>query len=192
MVPSTLARPLAIGTLARAVLTSTALARSALALATLTLALPLGGCGGGASGFCTDYCDCVGCSDNEREECVDDVEDALDEADQAGCGSEADDVLSCYRSELECVGGDRVELDGCDTEQDAFSDCSDGSVSIAGAGDPCQELYRAIENGGCGSGQDELECSGQTEIAARCYLASVADVCSPTTEELEIYSECVS
>src|SRR5687768_16846275 len=57
-------------------------------------ALVLGGCGGGASGFCNDYCDCVGCSDNEREDCIDDVEDSLDEADKAGCGGEADDVLS--------------------------------------------------------------------------------------------------
>jgi hypothetical protein len=169
-----------------------AMVRAALSVSAVALSLPLAGCGGGASGFCNDYCDCVGCSDNEREDCVDDVEDSLDEADKAGCGGEADDVLSCYRSELECLSGDRVDLDGCDAEEDAFSDCADGSVSIAGAGDPCQELLRALENGGCGSGQEQVECSGQSEIAARCYLASVSDICSPSQEELDAYSECVS
>lgn len=156
-----------------------------------SLALALAGCGGGASGFCNDYCDCVGCSDNEREDCIDDVEDSLDEADKAGCGGEADDVLSCYSSEFECKSGDRVDLDGCDAEQDAFSECADGSVSIGGAGDPCQELYREIEAGGCGGG-GEIECSGETEIAARCYLATIQDVCSPTEDELEAYQSCVS
>jgi len=73
-----------------------------------------------------------------------------------------------------------------------------GLLGAFGAGcssSPCDELGDAAEEGGCGgSGEadgEDVECSGEVEKAAQCYIDSIADVCAPTTEELTAYTECV-
>jgi hypothetical protein len=83
------------------------------------------GCGGGAS-LCDDICDCTGeCSENDREECYDEVDDEQRAADNEDCGSQYDEYLSCLNSEFECREGGRYDLDGCSFERDEVRDCLD-------------------------------------------------------------------
>jgi hypothetical protein len=91
------------------------------------------GCGGG-SALCDQVCDCTGdCSDNDREECYDDIDDAQREADAEECGSEYDDYISCLNSEFECRDG-RVDADGCGPERDDVQDCFRGRGDGRGDG----------------------------------------------------------
>ena len=91
-------------------------------LVTLGLALAAAGCGGSASSLCNDYCDCVGCSDNELDECIDDFEDDQKEAEDEGCGDQYQAYADCLSSELECRDSE-VDADGCDNEAEEVGKC---------------------------------------------------------------------
>ncbi len=93
-------------------------------LVTLGLALAATGCGGSASSICNDICDCEGCSDNELDECVDEIEDQQKEAEDEGCGDQASALLDCLGAELECRDSE-VDLDGCNSEQEEINNCLD-------------------------------------------------------------------
>lgn len=79
-------------------------------------------CGPSASSFCGAACDCQGCSDAEYENCVDDYEDGMKTAEDAGCGDQADDYASCVDSEMQCIDG-RFDADGCGAEFQALAKC---------------------------------------------------------------------
>ena len=58
------------------------------------------GCSGGdPASFCEARCDCQGCSMEERDDCVDDVEDAARLADHDGCADGYAEYVSCYVAE---------------------------------------------------------------------------------------------
>ncbi len=100
--------------------------RSTLPLALLSLFLVTSGCGGGA-GICDDICECTGdCSDNDRDECYDEFDDAERRADNEDCGAEFDEYVSCLGSEFECRTGGRYDLDGCNGEGEDLNDCYRG------------------------------------------------------------------
>lgn len=80
------------------------------------------GCGSSASSICDAGCDCTGCSDAERDSCIDDYEDLEKEAGQRGCDNQVDDYLACVDDELACIDGE-VDLDGCGFEEEALSKC---------------------------------------------------------------------
>lgn len=80
------------------------------------------GCGPSASGLCNKICDCIGCSASEFDDCVDDIEDARDDADKEGCGSEYDALLACGDDEFRC-DGDKYDVDGCNYETKEFIKC---------------------------------------------------------------------
>lgn len=80
------------------------------------------GCGPSASSYCTDACDCIGCSDAQYENCIDDYEDGVKAAEDAGCGEQADDLAACVDSEFQCIDG-KVDADGCGTETTALAKC---------------------------------------------------------------------
>lgn len=79
-------------------------------------------CGPSAASFCSDTCDCVGCSDAEFDNCIDNYEDSEKFADDRGCGAQADDYASCIASEFECING-QVDADGCSAELEALGQC---------------------------------------------------------------------
>jgi hypothetical protein len=96
-----------------------------LSFVALALSVTAAGCGGGA-GLCDAACDCTGdCSDNDREECYDDYDDAERAADNEGCSSEFSDYYGCIDGEFECRDG-RVDADGCGFERDEYEDCLHG------------------------------------------------------------------
>src|SRR5262245_9260989 len=75
-----------------------------------------GGCGVSAASLCERVCECQGCSENERAECIDELEDAQRKADNEGCSDQYSALLSCFDSELECRDSE-VDVDGCDPEE---------------------------------------------------------------------------
>ena len=101
----------------------------------LAAAAALSSCGSSATSICADLCDCSGCSDEQQDECVDTIEDAIDVAEDEGCGDQVDDLLDCYGSELECRDG-QVDLDGCQSEAEAVNKCIGGDVVSSGSGNP--------------------------------------------------------
>jgi hypothetical protein len=117
-------RPTAAGdrVLPGASLSGDPVAMKGLYLLTLGLALAAAGCGGSASSLCNDLCDCTGCSDNELDDCVDDVEDQIKEAEDEGCSDQADAYIDCLSSEFECRDSE-VDVDGCDSESEELGKC---------------------------------------------------------------------
>jgi hypothetical protein len=93
----------------------------------MAVALATGGlaCGTSAASLCDEYCECEGCSDNELDECIDDIEDNERRADNEGCLDQYDDLLACYDDEGECRDGDDFDLDGCEPEARDLNDCLD-------------------------------------------------------------------
>lgn len=85
------------------------------------------GCGPSIGSFCNKVCDCMGCSDSERDDCVDSLEDQRKAAEDEDCGGEFNDYLSCTSSELECED-DIATADGCDSEAEKLAECTKGSV----------------------------------------------------------------
>ena len=110
----------------------TLLNTAVLILATTGLWTLAQGCCPSIGSFCNKVCDCMGCSDSERDDCVDSLEDQKKAAEDEGCGGEYDDYLSCSASELECKD-DIALADGCDSESEKLAECTKGAV-ISGGG----------------------------------------------------------
>ena len=87
------------------------------------LSLVLVACGTSPTALCEQACECSGCSERELEDCIDELEDDEKRAEEEGCDSEFSDMLDCFADELECKGGDDVEIDGCEGETDRLNDC---------------------------------------------------------------------
>lgn len=68
----------------------------------LTLTSIAPACKTSAGSYCTKVCDCEGCSEGERADCVDTVDDVKKEAENKECASEFDAYfeLSCSRRAL--------------------------------------------------------------------------------------------
>lgn len=66
-------------------------------------------------------------------------------------------------------------------------------VSTGCATTPCDDLDDAAAERGCANHDQDaqaLECEGEAETEARCWLENVRDVCAPTTSELLAVSDC--
>ena len=90
----------------------------------LTLGIAGVGCGGSIAGLCEEMCDCEGCSDEELDECIDELEDMEHAAEREGCEDQFDTALSCFSDEAECHGDD-FDADGCEPELEDLDDCVD-------------------------------------------------------------------
>jgi hypothetical protein len=91
------------------------------------------GCGPSIGAYCNKVCDCVGCSDSQRDDCIDDADDARKAAENKGCRGQFDDLLSCGANELECKDG-YTQTDGCDSEVEAYNECMIGTPSTSSGG----------------------------------------------------------
>ena len=144
-------------------------------------ALAACGCGSAAS-LCDDFCDCQGCSDTERDDCVDDIEDAEKRAEEAGCEQQFDELVDCMDDQLECRDG-RVDADGCESETKDLSECSDGEVG----GPSASACDTAVELCGGTPGEEEVDCTGATLCTAQCIVS--ASSCDLNNMSLQ---QCVS
>lgn len=135
------------------------------------------GCGPSAGSYCNKVCDCLGCDESERADCIDSVDDARKGAERAQCSSEFDDYLSCFNGELTCVD-DAIDADGCETEAEALSQC--GGPVILG-GNACERLYATAEAKyeECGvdfPGGEQPECTGEQAAQAQCFQPCYQDL----------------
>ncbi len=94
----------------------------ALGFAFGTLSLGIAGCGPSASSYCGKICDCVGCSDPERADCIDSAEDTQKAAADEGCADQYNALFACADAEFSCVDG-QIDDDGCISESKAYFTC---------------------------------------------------------------------
>ena len=104
----------------------------AMRLAATTLAITLScvtvACGGGspAEDVCDAACECGACDDAARDRCVDQLEGAREQADEAGCGGELDDYLECVAS-ADGLCQDPELGSVCPDERSDVEACANGS-----------------------------------------------------------------
>lgn len=113
------------------------------------------GCGTSAASLCERSCECSGCSETERTDCVDALGDAEKLANDKGCGEQYSAWASCLDDQLRCVD-DKIDADGCETEAEALVKCTPGiTLSVGG-----------LDNvGACNAWVEATKC-GSTDIAS--------------------------
>lgn len=144
------------------------------------------GCESNAGSYCVARCDCQGCSQREREDCLDDVEDSERLAEYDGCASYFSDYISCYTNEGSCESGGWV-ASTCTIQGSALRDCSARSAKFVKTA--CEE--EAAKRAACGlSGGGTVPCGPVDECVAFCALgASCEDLSNPM--EGSTYVDCV-
>lgn len=104
--------------------------RSVLVSLLFAAAAPLGlaSCGTPIGAYCAAYCDCFECSDGDRDDCLDDTQDAQKLAVAASCAGEFDAYATCASTTNECAqsadGSPLFEVTGCDAEARTLYDCA--------------------------------------------------------------------
>jgi hypothetical protein len=131
------------------------------------------GCENRVSAYCVARCDCQGCSQVERADCLDDVEDSERLAEHDGCATEFSDYLSCYADEGTCNNGGWVSS-MCTTRGTVLRNCSSRSATFVKTA--CEE--EKDKRASCGlSGGGSDPCAGVDECVAFCALgASCTDL----------------
>jgi len=90
----------------------------------------LSGCGTSSGSLCNKVCDCTGCSENEKEECVDALDDTRKAAEDEGCSDQHGAYFACIDGELTCNDG-TIDADGCESEGKELGKCL-GGLSVIG------------------------------------------------------------
>lgn len=129
------------------------------------------GCQGTASGVCVARCDCEGCSQREREDCVDDVEDSARLADHDECGDAFSAYVDCYANEGVCTDGVWSSA-SCAHEASALRACS--SRAALWVRSACQEAAGKLEACGLSVGNPST-CDSNQECVAYCTLSATCD-----------------
>lgn len=133
------------------------------------------GCSPSASDICDLKCNCQGCTDAEYDDCIADIEDTTQKAEDYGCSSQYSDWLGCVRDEAECRSGSTFAWDGCEIEEDALAACGGGDSCAQAANKLCKEC-----NFSCAD-PPPSSCTGAYECQSKCALnASCADIANPT------------
>lgn len=133
------------------------------------------GCAPSAAAYCDEVCDCQGCSQTGREDCITYIDESRKSAEDAGCGSEFNTTLACV-SNGECVN-DELSTAGCESEIEALAKCGAGTV-----GDACQayanEVIAKYEACGItlsgGSTSGSTTCTDVQAKQATCLKACVS------------------
>lgn len=128
-----------------------------------------GGCSVTPEQICTAKCSCEGCSQAEHDDCVADVNAAVQKAQDLGCSSAYADWLACVEDEAECREGQTFAWDGCDIEEDALAQCS--------GFDSCTTATEKLCNQ-CGVGCNEpapSPCEGRLECTSKCVIEAGCD-----------------
>ncbi|WP_437577937.1 hypothetical protein [Sorangium sp. So ce887] len=145
------------------------------------------GCSDTVSSVCDGLCDCWQCSASEYEECVDDVEDAVQSAERRGCPVAADAFMRCVDADIECMGDrNAAEPTRCETEKDALATCG---VRVPLLGPLCERGAQRVRD--CAGGLFEpAPCAGPSRCTYACYATATCDeVLSGRSPQL---TECVA
>jgi hypothetical protein len=144
------------------------------------------GCESSVSSYCVARCDCQGCSQREREDCMDDIEDSERLAGHDECASEFAEYISCYTNEGSCMNGGWL-ASSCFGKGNELRSCSARSAKFVKSA--CQE--EGEKRAACGlSGGGADPCSGVEECVAFCAVGtSCEELANPT--EGSVYVNCV-
>jgi len=144
------------------------------------------GCESESGSYCGERCACQGCSQVERDDCVDDVEDADRLAEFDGCAEAYASYLDCYVNQGTCSSGAWIAMD-CSAKATALRDCSTRAARFIRT--PCQDEKGKFES--CGlSGGGQPTCTPDAECVAYCSLAaSCEELANP--QNGSTYVDCV-
>lgn len=143
------------------------------------------GCESDVNAYCVARCDCQGCSQVERADCLDDVEDSERLAEHDGCALEFSDYTDCYAGEGTCTNGAWL-ASTCTAKGTALRDCSSRSSTFVKTA--CQEEINKRTSCGLSGGGTGF-CGSIDECAALCALAApCAELENPEGSK---YSNCV-
>lgn len=148
------------------------------------LALFGSGCEAASSTVCVARCDCEGCSQKEREDCVDDVDDAERLADYDGCGTEHDKYVDCYGNKGTCSDGVWV-TQSCAEQGTALRTCSTRAAKWVRT--VCDEANVKLDACGINNGSVS-DCTGYSECTALCVLGAS---CDDILNQQSAYLDCV-
>ncbi len=88
------------------------------------------GCGGTSiASYCEKLCNCIGCSQTERDDCVTHTEDSRKTAGDKGCESDFNAAMSCVANG-QCID-DELSTAGCASELEALDKCGVGVAKDA-------------------------------------------------------------
>jgi hypothetical protein len=134
------------------------------------------GCASPVGSYCNTLCDCTGCSQVEREDCVEELNGHRRNAADQGCSRQFDEAITCVNSGLTCTDG-KLEPVECGTENEALSECTSGSVPILGP-TPCEladeQILARYEACGVAKGSaGEVECTVEVGEEMLCVAACI-------------------
>lgn len=144
------------------------------------------GCESQVNDFCVARCDCQGCSQREREDCLDDIDDSQRLAEHDGCATEFAEYLNCYANEGTCTIGAWI-ASTCTAKGSSLRSCSLRSASFVKTA--CEEEKEKRAACGVGGGGAD-PCTGADECTAFCALsATCSDFTNPQPNST--YVNCV-
>lgn len=88
------------------------------------------GCGGAASDYCDQVCDCEGCSDKDYDKCVADFEYMEDVAEAYDCSDDFDSAVDCVIEHNDCVADEFVYGASCADEGADLAECEDDGSDL--------------------------------------------------------------
>jgi hypothetical protein len=141
------------------------------------------GCGVSADEICNIKCNCEGCSQIERDDCVSDVNAAVEKAEDLECSTQYAEWLSCVEQEAECRDGQTFAWDGCDIEEDALAECGGGSACTAAAKKLCNECAFSC------SDPDPSTCNERNACLSTCVVNAT---CEEIATSSGAYANCVA
>ena len=156
------------------------LASSIMALGTGVFA---GGCSVSAEEICDIKCNCEGCSQEQHDDCVADVNATVTKAEGLGCSTQYSNWLSCVEQEAECRNGATFAWDGCEIEEDALNQCGGGDSCSAAAKKLCDECKFSC------SDPDPSACNGRNECLSACVVNATCEEIATSAFD---YSTCVN
>ncbi|WP_437647952.1 hypothetical protein [Sorangium sp. So ce362] len=148
------------------------------------------GCSDTVSSVCDGLCDCWQCSASEYEECVDDVEDAVQSAERRGCPEAADAFMRCVDADIECMSDRNAAAPTrCETERDALATCG-VRVPVPFLSPLCERgVQRVRDCGGVVFEPEPAPCAGPSRCTYACYaIATCDEVLSGRSRQLD---ECI-
>ena len=104
-----------------------------------------------AEDACNTVCDCTGC---DEDDCVEELEDAEDEAKDEKCEDDYAAYLECIHNKLDC-DDDRADFGDCKDEVDDLADCIEKKNMPFAS--PCADLKRECKD--CGESRELCEAT---------------------------------
>ena len=156
-------------------------------LATSVLGLGMGvfasGCSVSAQEICDIKCNCEGCSQEQHDDCVADVNATVTKAESLECSTQYSNWLSCVEQEAECRNGATFAWDGCEIEEDALNECGGSDACTAAAQKLCDECKFSC------SDPDPSACTGRNECLSACVVNATCEEIATSGMD---YSTCVA